>query len=332
MATGTFRALVLEERDGKVAAAVQDLGRDALPAGEVLVRVAYSTLNYKDGLAISGRGRIVRAYPMVPGIDFVGTVEESASPDFAPGDEVILTGWGVGERHWGGLAQLARVRADWLVRLPEGLSPASAMGFGTAGLTAMLCVAALEEGGLTPGEREVVVTGAAGGVGSVAVALLARGGHNVTASTGRATEHDYLTNLGARQIIDRGVLAAPSNRPLESERWAGAVDTVGGETLAAIIRSTAYTGAVAACGLAGGTDLKTTVFPFILRGVRLIGIDSVLATRERREAAWSRLAREFPAGLPGDVTQTVSLADLPTLADAIIDGQVRGRVIVDVNA
>jgi acrylyl-CoA reductase (NADPH) len=331
MATGTFRALVLEEQDGKVASAVRDLGRDALPVGDVLVRVAYSTLNYKDGLAITGRGRIVRAYPMVPGIDFAGTVEESASPDFSPGDQVILTGWGVGERHWGGLAQLARVRADWLVRLPEGLSAQGAMGFGTAGLTAMLCVAALEEQGVTPGEREVVVTGAAGGVGSVAVALLARAGHNVTASTGRATEHDYLTGLGARQIIDRSVLAAPSNRPLESERWAGGVDTVGGDTLATILRTTAYTGAVAACGLAGGTDLKTTVFPFILRGVRLIGIDSVMASPARREAAWARLAREFPAGLPGEMTQTVPLTEVANLADAIIDGQVRGRVIVDVN-
>lgn len=329
--SGTFKALVLEEQGGKVAGAIKELDREALPAGEVLVRVAYSTINYKDGLAISGRGRIVRSYPMVPGIDFAGTVEESASPDFAPGDAVILTGWGVGERHWGGLAQLARVRADWLVRLPAGLGPQAAMGFGTAGLTAMLCVSALEEQGVEPGEREVVVTGAAGGVGSVAVALLARAGHNVTASTGRAAEHDYLTGLGARQVIDRGVLAAPSKRPLESERWAGGVDTVGGDTLAAILRSMAYNGAVAACGLAGGTDLQTTVFPFILRGVRLIGIDSVQAARARRDAAWARLAREFPAGLPGEVTRTVALAEVPALADAIVDGQVRGRLIVDVN-
>lgn len=327
-----FRALVLEERDGKPQAAIRDLDRDALPPGEVLVAVAYSSLNYKDGLALTGQGRIVRSYPMVPGIDYAGTVVESASPAYRPGDRVILTGWGVGERHWGGFAQFARAKADWLVPLPDGLSPHGAMAFGTAGFTAMLSVLALEEAGVVPGEREVVVTGAAGGVGSVAVALLARAGHNVTASTGRAAEHDYLTALGARQIIARAALATPSNRPLESERWAGGIDTVGGDTLASVLKAVAYNGAVAACGLAGGSGLNTTVLPFILRGVRLLGVDSVNAAPERRAAAWARLARDFPADLLDRVTQTVPLADLPTLAPAILAGQVRGRVVVDVNA
>lgn len=329
---GSFRALVLEEHKGKIQASIRELGRDALPDGDVLVEVAYSSLNYKDGLAITGQGRIVRNYPMVPGIDFSGTVVESSSPAFQPGDRVILTGWGVGERHWGGFAALARVKADWLVRLPVGLSPHGAMAFGTAGLTAMLCVLALEEAGIVPGEREVVVTGAAGGVGSVAVALLARAGHNVTASTGRAAEHDYLTALGARQIIARDVLATPSKRPLESERWAGGVDTVGDDTLASVLKAVAYGGAVAACGLAGGTSLNTTVLPFILRGVRLLGVDSVMCPRPRREAAWARLASDFPAELLDRVTRTVPLAALPAVAEEIMQGRVRGRVVVDVNA
>jgi acrylyl-CoA reductase (NADPH) len=328
----SFKALVLEERDGKPQAAIRALGRDVLPDGEVLVQVAYSSLNYKDGLAITGQGRIIRSYPMVPGIDFSGTVVESSSPTYQPGERVILTGWGVGERHWGGFAGMARVKADWLVKLPDGLNPHGAMTFGTAGFTAMLCVMALEDAGVAPGEREVVVTGAAGGVGSVAVALLARAGHNVTASTGRAEEHDYLTALGARQIIDRATLATASNRPLESERWAGGVDTVGGDTLASVLKGVAYGGAVAACGLAGGTSLNSTVLPFILRGVRLLGVDSVMCPRPRREAAWARLARDFPADQLERVTQTIPLAELPTMAAEILAGKVRGRVVVDVNA
>ena len=267
---------------------------------------------------------------MVPGADFAGTVEASDSPDFTPGDQVVLTGWGVGERHWGGLSEYARVKAAWLTRLPAGLTPRQAMGFGTAGLTAALCVIALEEAGVTPGEREVVVTGAAGGVGGVAVALLARAGFNVTASTGRTAEEAYLRRLGARQIIDRATLAAPSKRPLESERWAGGIDTVGGETLAAILRATAYGGAVAACGLAGGTDLPTTVFPFILRGVRLLGVDSVMAAPARREVAWARLARDFPPDLFDEIARVVPLAESSALADPLLDGKVRGRIIVDV--
>lgn len=327
-----FTALVLDEQEGKTQAAIRELGRDALPAGEVLVEVAYSSLNYKDGLAITGQGRIIRNFPMVPGIDFSGTVVESASPAYAPGDQVVLTGWGVGERHWGGLSQLARVKADWLVKLPAGLSLQTAMAFGTAGFTAMLCVLALEDAGLQPTEREVVVTGAAGGVGSVAVALLAKAGFNVTASTGRTETHDYLTALGARQIIDRATLATPSNRPLESERWAGGVDTVGADILATVLKATAYGGAVAACGLAGGSGLNTTVLPFILRGVRLLGVDSVMCPTARREAAWARLASDFPAALLDQVTTVVPLADVPALAADILRGQVRGRVVVDVNA
>jgi len=328
----TFKALVLEEHAGKTVAAISALDREALPAGEVTVRVAYSTLNYKDALAITGRGKIVRTFPMVPGIDFAGTVEESAAPDFAPGDRVLLTGWGVGERQWGGLAEYARVKASWLTRLPTGLSPEQAMGFGTAGLTAALCVIALEEAGIAPSEREVVVTGAAGGVGSVAVALLAQAGFNVTASTGRPAEQNYLQRLGARQIIDRATLATPSKRPLESERWAGGIDTVGSETLASVLRATAYTGAVAACGLAGGTDLPITVLPFILRGVRLLGIDSVMAPAARRDAAWARLARDFPLEALAEVTRTVALDEVPTLADALLNGAVRGRIVVDLNS
>jgi len=328
----TFKALVLAEREGKTVAAISTLDREALPAGEVTVRVAYSTLNYKDALAITGRGKIVRAFPMVPGIDFAGTVEESASPDFKPGDQVLLTGWGVGERHWGGLAEYARVKASWLTHLPAGLTPEQAMGFGTAGLTAALCVIALEEAGIAPSEREVVVTGATGGVGSVAVALLAQAGFNVTASTGRPAEADYLRQLGARQIIDRATLATPSKRPLESERWAGGIDTVGSETLAAVLRTTAYTGAVAACGLAGGTDLPTTVLPFILRGVRLLGVDSVMAPAGRRNAAWARLSRDFPAAALTQVTRTVSLAEVPALANPLLDGAVRGRLVVDLHS
>ena len=328
----TFKALVLEEAEGKTVAAISTLDREALPAGEVTVRVAYSTLNYKDALAITGRGKIVRAFPMVPGIDFAGTVEESASPDFKPGDQVLLTGWGVGERHWGGLAEYARVKASWLTHLPAGLTPEQAMGFGTAGLTAALCVIALEDAGIAPSEREVVVTGAAGGVGSIAVALLAQVGFNVTASTGRPAEEDYLRQLGARQIIDRATLTTPSKRPLESERWAGGIDTVGSETLASVLRATAYTGAVAACGLAGGTDLPTTVLPFILRGVRLLGVDSVMAPAARRDAAWARLARDFPIAMLSQVTRTVALAEVPALAATLLDGAVRGRLVVALNS
>ncbi len=331
MTAGTFRALLLEDGPQGPIATIRDLARSALPDGEVLVRIDYSCLNYKDALALTGRGAIVRSYPIVPGIDYAGTVEESASPDFAPGDRIVLTGWGVGERHWGGLAQFARAKAEWLIRLPEGLSPWEAMAFGTAGLTAALCVLALEGAGVAPGGREVAVTGANGGVGSVAVALLARAGYPVVAATGRPEEADYLRRLGAQGIIERAELAAPAKRPLDSERWAGGIDTVGGDTLAALLRATAYAGAIAACGLAGGTTLPITVFPFILRGVRLLGVDSVQAPLPRREAAWARLARDFPRGLLGEYARTVPLSDAPAQAEALLAGRVRGRIVVDVN-
>jgi acrylyl-CoA reductase (NADPH) len=331
MPNDTFRALVVEDGGGSRSVQIRDVPMADLPAGEVLVRVAYSTLNYKDGLAVTGKGKILRGSPMVPGIDFAGTVLESASPDYAPGDSVLLTGWGVGERSWGGFSQMARVKAGWLVPLPAGLTPQQAMGVGTAGLTAMLAVQALERHGLRPGGREVVVTGAAGGVGSVAVALLAAAGHRVIASTGRPQEADYFHALGAADIIDRAVFAGPG-KPLEGERWAGAVDTVGGATLAGVLRSTAYAGAVAACGNAGGVELSTTVFPFILRGVALLGIDSVSVPFAERHAAWERIASELSLALIDRMTEVISLDALPAYSEAITNGQVRGRIVVDVNA
>ncbi|MEE8246190.1 MAG: MDR family oxidoreductase, partial [Alphaproteobacteria bacterium] len=290
----SFKALLLDEAEGgKPQAAITEVALADLPEGEVTVAVAYSSLNYKDGLAVTGAGRVVRAYPMVPGIDFAGTVEQSTSPDYKPGDEVVLTGWGVGERHWGGHGQRARVKADWLLPLQEGFSLQRAMAVGTAGFTAMLCVMGLEHMGLERGKGEVLVTGAAGGVGSVAVAVLANLGYHVIASTGREDAHDYLGSLGAAAIIDRAELAAPG-KPLAPERWAGAVDTVGGQTLVSALAATRYGGAVAACGLAGGSDLPATVFPFILRGLSLVGVDSVMCPTPRRLEAWARLARDLP--------------------------------------
>lgn len=329
MSTNTFKALVLEQQDGATQSSIRQFAPDALPQGDVLVRVAYSDLNFKDGLAITGRGKVVRSFPMVPGIDLAGTIEESASPDYRPGDQVVLTGWGVGESHWGGHAQLARVKAGWLVPLPDGLTLKQAMGIGTAGFTAMLSVMALEEHGLRPGGRAVLVTGATGGVGSIAVALLAKLGYDVVASTGKADEHDYLVSLGAKEVIGRLV---PSGRPLESERWAGAIDTVGGATLGALLPALANSSSVAASGNAGGAELHTTVFPFILRGVNLLGIWSVNVPIERRRAAWERLARDLPADALDRMVQVAALGDLPALSQAICDGRVRGRVVVDVNA
>lgn len=331
----TFAALILEQEEGETRHAIRRLGRDDLPAGEVTVAVEYSSLNYKDALAITGKGPIIRPrdFPIAPGIDFAGTVVESDSPDYQPGDKVLLTGWGVGERHWGGLAQLARVKAEWLVPLPPGLTTRQAMGIGTAGFTAMLCVLALEDRGLAPGAdgREVAVTGAGGGVGGIAVALLARLGHNVTAISGRAAIHDYLRDLGARQVVGRDALPVGKARPLESERWGGAVDTVGGDLLAALLPTMAYNTTVACCGNAGGIELRTTVFPFILRAVALVGVESVLCPAERRRHAWSRLARDLPLDALDRMTQTVPLADAPRLCAEILAGRVRGRVVVDVN-
>jgi acrylyl-CoA reductase (NADPH) len=326
----TFQALVVDRHDDRVQAAIKTLQVNDLPDGDVLVSIAYSSLNYKDGLAITGKGKIIRNYPMVPGIDFAGTVVESQSPNFKPGDQVVLTGWGVGERHWGGFSQMARVKAEWLVPLPDGLTMEQAMGVGSAGFTAMLCVMALEEHGLTPGEREVVVTGASGGVGSAAIAILSNLGYRVVASTGRATLHDYLRELGAHSFLDREELAG-QKKPLESERWAGAVDSVGGTTLANLLASMAYGGSVAACGLAGGSDLPATVFPFILRGVNLLGIDSVQCPPERRRTAWQRVLRDLSGEKLENMMQTVPLESLLSLGDEILKGQVRGRVVVDVN-
>ncbi len=331
MLKDTFKALIVDQKEGEVQASIREVTRDELPEGDVLVSVAYSTLNYKDGLAVTGQGKVIRKYPMVPGIDFAGAVVESALPAFKPGEQVVLTGWGIGETHWGGFAQMARVKAEWLVPLPEGLTLKQAMGIGTAGFTAMLSVMALEEHGLTPADqREVVVTGAAGGVGSVAVAILVKLGYNVVASTGRAELHDYLKQLGATQILDRAALAKPG-RPLESERWAGAVDTVGGDTLAALLPGMASNTCVAACGNAGGFALNTTVFPFILRGVSLLGINSVLVPQARRLATWQRLTRDLPLDLLETMMKVVPLADVPVLSRQILQGQVRGRVVIDVN-
>ena len=328
-----FRALVLHEREGgKVEARIETLSEDALPAGDVTVAVQYSTLNYKDGLILQGLGRLVRKYPHVPGVDFAGTVESSTSPEFKPGDPVVLTGWRVGELSWGGYAQKARVKAGQLVRLPDGLSTKRAMAVGTAGFTAMLSVMALEDHGLSPDRGDVLVTGAAGGVGSVAVAILAKLGYRVAASTGRAETHDYLRGLGAAEIVDRATLAQPPARPLDTERWAGAIDAVGSTTLATILTELKYGGSVAACGLAGGNDLPTTVIPFLLRGVNLLGIDSVMAPVERRRKAWDRIVRDLPMDKLDAMTETVPLAALPGLAPKILKGGVRGRVVVDVNA
>jgi len=301
-----------------------------LPAGGVTVAVECSTLNYKDGLILQGIGRLVRSYPHIPGIDFAGTVEKSESPEFSPGDPVILTGWRVGEAQWGGYAEKARVKASFLVRRPDGLSARQAMAIGTAGFTAMLAIIALERHGLRSGAGDVLVTGAAGGVGSVAVSLLSRLGHRVVASTGRPELRSYLTELGAAELIDRATLAAKPPRPLDSERWAGAVDAVGGTTLATILTQLNYRASVAACGLAGGSDLPATVIPFLLRGVSLLGIDSVMCPREERIEAWQRLVRDLPLDRLERMTQTLPLSALPDLAPQILKGGVRGRIVIDV--
>ncbi len=332
MAQGTFKAVLLEEAEGKVKASVQQLDEARLPAGEVTIRVAYSTLNYKDGMVLAGIGRLVRDYPHVPGIDLAGTVEASDSPDFKVGDEVLCTGYRLGEIHWGGYAQRARLPAKWLVKLPQGLSTKHAMAIGTAGFTAMQCVLGLEKHGLTPDAGEVLVTGATGGVGSVAVAILAKLGYSVVGSTGKESEHDYLKSLGAASIIDRKELSEPSKRPLASERWAGAVDTVGSHTLANVLAAMKYGSSVAACGLAQGNDLPTTVLPFILRGVNLLGIDSVMCPMPLRQEIWSRLVRDLPAEKLDTATKIVSLAQVIKEGTKILKGGVRGRTVVDVNA
>ncbi|NKB60060.1 MAG: acryloyl-CoA reductase [Alphaproteobacteria bacterium] len=323
-----FPALVLTEDDGKVASAVTTLGEDDLPEGDVTVRVTYSGLNYKDGMIVNGIGRLVRDYPHVPGIDFAGIVESSDSERYMAGDTVVLTGWRVGEMHWGGYAGKARVKSDWLVPLPDGLTDRRAMAIGTAGFTSMLCVAALEDHGLTPDSGTVLVTGAAGGVGSVAVSILAKRGYTVAASTGRVEQHDYLRSLGASEIVDRGELSEPSKRPLEAERFAGAVDTVGGTTLARVLAQTQYGGSVAACGLAGGANLETTVLPFLLRSVNLLGIDSVMQPYENRTRIWQRLVDDLPMDRLDALTEEIALEDVSQAANDILKGQVRGRLVV----
>lgn len=327
-----FKAILLEESDGKVSSKLTELEEAQLPEGDVTVAVEYSTLNYKDGMVLNGLGRLVRHYPHVPGVDFAGTVEESSHPDYKPGDKVILTGWRVGEQHWGGYAEKARVKGDWLVPLPEGLTTRRAMAIGTAGFTAMLAVMALEAHGVAPEKGEVLVTGAAGGVGSVAVAVLAKRGYQVAASTGRAETHAYLKDLGATTIIDREEIAEPSGRPLDKERWQGCIDAVGGATLACVLPQLAYRGSVASVGLAGGNKLETTVIPFLLRGVNLLGIDSVLSPPPERREAWQRLVRELPMEKLDEMINEATLAELPQLGSDILKGRVRGRVVVDVRA
>ena len=327
-----YKALWASEQDGKFAIAVRELGPAELPEGDVTVDIAYSTVNYKDGLAVAGnKNKIMRRLPMAPGIDHAGVVSASASSRFKPGDEVVLTGWGVGESHSGGLAQRTRLKADWLVKKPDGLSLKQTMAIGTAGFTAMLCVMALQERGVRPGDGEILVTGAAGGVGSVAVALLAKLGYQVAASTGRAEQADYLKSLGAGAILPRAELMEKP-KPLGRERWAGGVDTVGSTVLANLLAMTRYGGTVAACGLAGGFDLPATVMPFILRGVVLFGIDSVLCPEPKRSLAWTRLARDLPLDKLDAMTHVHALAEVPKLADEILKGQVRGRAVIDVNA
>ncbi len=325
-----FNALVLDQVDGKTTATVRQLTRADLPAGDVLVQVAYSSLNYKDGLAVTGLGKIVRSFPLVPGIDLAGTVVESATDRYQVGDQVILTGWGVGEKYWGGYAQYAQVNADWLVPLPAGLTAQQAMIIGTAGLTAMLCVMTLAEAGITPESGEVLVTGAAGGVGSIAVALLAQRGYNVVAVTGRPETHDFLSQLGAKRFISREEMSQPA-RPLETQRWAGAVDVVGGDILARIVAEMDYNGAVAACGLANSFKLNTTVMPFILRNVSLRGVDSVSCPFTRRTQAWQNLANELPAAVYQAIAHVIALPAVPQAAQDIIAGKIQGRVLIDPN-
>lgn len=330
-----FRAIYLEQTaDQRTASSLRELRDEDLPAvadKAVTVDIAYSTLNYKDGLALTGKAPVVRRWPMVPGIDFAGTVSASEDPAWRPGDAVILNGWGVGETHWGGLAQKARVSGDWLVRLPEPLAPADTMAIGTAGYTAMLCLLALERQGVAPAAGEILVTGATGGVGSFAVLLLARRGYKVVASTGKASEADYLKQLGAVEVIDRALLSAPG-KPLQKERWAGVIDSVGSHTLANACASTRYGGTVAACGLAQGMDLPITVAPFILRGVTLVGVDSSMAPRPLREAAWARLATDVDRAALARIAHTIALGAAIEEAPRILSGAVRGRIVVDVNA
>jgi acrylyl-CoA reductase (NADPH) len=326
---GTFKALRIDKADKGTTAKLTDFDDAELMDGDVTVRVEWSTLNYKDGLALTGKAPVVRRFPMIAGIDFAGTVEQSSSPNWKAGDKVVCNGWGMGETHLGAYAEKARVKGDWLVKLPDGLSTRDAMAIGTAGYTAMLSVMALENHGLKPASGPVVVTGAAGGVGSVATAILSKLGYHVIASTGRVSEADYLKHLGAAEIIDRAELAA-APRPLNKERWAGGVDSVGSTTLANLLSMTSYGGAIAACGLAAGMDLPASVAPFILRGVCLLGIDSVMCPIERRRTAWTRLARDLDRSKLAEMTGEIPLDEVLDAGAKILAGQVRGRIVVKI--
>lgn len=328
---GSFRALVLEDTQEGVTSSIQNLDESRLPEGDVTVAISHSTLNYKDGMILQGLGRLVRSYPHVPGIDFSGTVECSENSDYNVGDKVILTGWRVGESRWGGFAEKARVHSGWLVPMPDGISEKNAMAIGTAGFTAMLAIMSLEEHGISPSSGPILVTGANGGVGSVATALLNAMGFEVHAATGRPALAERLNRLGARIIIDRSEIHTEVRRPLQGERWAGCVDAVGGETLSNVLTQIKYGGSVAACGLAGGNTLTATVIPFLLRGINLLGIDSVMCPADRRRRAWHRLASEFPSELFEELTEIIGLSELPQTAAKILAGQTVGRVVVDVN-
>lgn len=325
-----FSAILIEKTDDKQSVSLAQIDEAQLPEGDVTIDVDYSTLNYKDGLAITGASPVVRKFPMVPGIDLVGTVRSSDHGDWKAGDKVVLNGWGVGEGHWGGLSQVARLKGDWLVPLPSAFMPSQAMAIGTAGYTAALCVEALVKAGVTPDQGEILVTGATGGVGSVAVALLKKAGFTVIGSTGKSAEGDYLKTLGADGVIDRAELSE-KGKPLQKERWAGAVDTVGSHTLANVCAQTRYGGAVAACGLAQGMDFPASVAPFILRGVSLLGIDSVMAPKAPRLAAWDRLARDLDPAALESIVREIPLAEAIAAAGELMDGTVRGRIVVDVN-
>ncbi len=329
MLMGTFKALVIDKNEAGQSVGLRDFDEADLMDGDVTIRVSHSTLNYKDGLALTGKAPVVRRFPMIPGVDLVGTVETSSTPEFKPGDAVILNGWGLGETHLGAYAEKVRVKGDWLVPLPPGIAPHQAMAIGTAGYTAMLCLMALEKHGLTPDRGPAIVTGAVGGVGSVAVALLAQAGWHVIAATGRPEEADYLKGLGASEILDRSELTG-AVRPLGKERWAAGVDTVGSIPLANVISMTKYGGAIAACGLAAGMDLPSTVAPFILRNVALLGVDSVMAPKALRVEAWSRLAHELDHDKLASMTSTISLDEVMEAGRKIVEGQIKGRVVVAV--
>ncbi len=327
--SGTFRAIQINKTDDKQTAALVDLSDADLMDGDVTVDISHSTLNYKDGLALTAKAPIIRKFPLTPGIDFAGTVSASNNPEYKPGDAVILNGWGVGEGHSGGFAERARVKGEWLVKMPDGMTAAHAMAIGTAGYTSMLCVMALEDAGITPDSGEILVTGAAGGVGSVAIAILSRLGYSVTASTGRTSEEAFLKGLGASSIIDREEFNTPP-KPLAKSRWAGCVDAVGSTTLANVLSQMNYGGAVAACGLAQGMDLPASVAPFILRGVRLQGVDSVMCPKPRREQAWARLAKDLDTAKLDSLTTHIKLDDVIAAGADIMSGKVRGRIVVDI--